>query len=71
MSRIGRMPVAVPAGVDVKLDGKTLTVKGPKGTLTQELHQDMIVEVGAGEITVAHPRTDTASACRPWNLLKK
>jgi len=55
MSRIGRMPVAVPAGVDVKLDGKTLTVKGPKGTLTQELHQDMIVEVGAGEITVARP----------------
>ena len=55
MSRIGRMPVAVPAGVDVKLDGKTLTVKGPKGTLTQELHQDMIVEVGAAEITVTRP----------------
>ncbi|MBE6788857.1 MAG: 50S ribosomal protein L6 [Ruminococcaceae bacterium] len=55
MSRIGRMPVAIPAGVEVKLDGKTLTVKGPKGTLTQELHQDMIVEVGAAEITVTRP----------------
>ena len=55
MSRIGRLPVAIPAGVEVKLDGRTLTVKGPKGTLTQELHPDMIVEVGAGEITVTRP----------------
>jgi len=55
MSRIGRMPVVIPAGVEVKLDGTTLTVKGPKGTLTQELHSDMIVEVGAGEITVTRP----------------
>lgn len=55
MSRIGRMPVMVPAGVEVKLDGRTLTVKGPKGTLTQEFHKDMKVEVGAGEITVTRP----------------
>ena len=55
MSRIGRMPVAIPAGVEVKLDGTTLTVKGPKGTLTQELHSDMLVEVGAAEIIVKRP----------------
>lgn len=55
MSRIGRMPVAIPAGVDVKLDGKTLTVKGPKGTLTQELHKDMNIEVGASEIVITRP----------------
>ena len=55
MSRIGRLPVAIPAGVEAKLDGNTLTVKGPKGTLTQELHQDMKVEVGANEITVTRP----------------
>ena len=55
MSRIGRLPVAIPAGVEVKLDGTTLTVKGPKGTLTQELHSDMLVEVGAAEITVTRP----------------
>ena len=55
MSRIGRMPVAIPAGVEVKLDGVTLTVKGPKGTLTQELHKDMSVEVGAAEIVVTRP----------------
>ncbi len=55
MSRIGRMPVAIPAGVDVKLDGMTLTVKGPKGTLTQELHKDMNIEVGASEIVITRP----------------
>ena len=55
MSRIGRMPVAIPAGVDVKLDGMTLTVKGPKGTLTQEFHKDMNIEVGANEIVVTRP----------------
>ncbi len=55
MSRIGRLPVEIPAGVDVKLDGNTLTVKGPKGTLTQEFHKDMIIEVGTGAITVTRP----------------
>ncbi len=55
MSRIGRMPVAIPAGVDVKLDGMTLTVKGPKGTLTQEFHKDMNIEVGASEIVITRP----------------
>ena len=55
MSRIGRMPIAIPAGVDVKLDGMTLTVKGPKGTLTQEFHKDMNIEVGAGEIVITRP----------------
>ncbi len=49
------MPVAIPAGVDVKLDGMTLTVKGPKGTLTQEFHKDMNIEVGANEIVVTRP----------------
>ena len=55
MSRIGRLPVEIPAGVDVKLDGNTLTVKGPKGTLTQEFHKDMTIEVGAGAVTVTRP----------------
>ncbi len=55
MSRIGRLPVEIPAGVDVKLDGNTLTVKGPKGTLTQEFHKDMIIEVKDGAIIVTRP----------------
>ena len=37
MSRIGRLPITVPAGVDITLDGRVITVKGPKGTLTREL----------------------------------
>ena len=58
MSRIGRLPVEIPAGVDVKLDGNTLTVKGPKGTLTQEFHKDMIIEVKDGAIIVTRPSED-------------
>ncbi len=55
MSRIGRLPITVPAGVDVKLDGATLTVKGAKGTLTQTFNPEMIIKVEAGVITVERP----------------
>lgn len=55
MSRIGRKPIAVPAGVEVKIDGSTVTVKGPKGTLTQTVHQNMKVELNGAEITVTRP----------------
>ena len=55
MSRIGRMPIAIPQGVDVKLAGNHITVKGPKGTLERDLHADMIVTVEGAEITVARP----------------
>ncbi len=58
MSRIGRMPITVPAGVDVKLDGSTLTVKGKNGTLTQTFNADMIIKVEAGVITVERPSED-------------
>ena len=58
MSRIGRKPITIPAGVDVKLDGTVITVKGPKGTLTQSLHPDMQVAVDAGVITVTRPSDD-------------
>ena len=55
MSRIGRKPVAIPAGVEVKLDGTTVTVKGPKGTLTQEVHPNMTVKVEGSEVIVTRP----------------
>ncbi len=55
MSRIGRMPVVIPAGVEVKQDGNTLTVKGKNGTLTQTFHPDMNIKVDAGVITVERP----------------
>ncbi|CQR58471.1 50S ribosomal protein L6 [Paenibacillus riograndensis] len=55
MSRIGRKPIAVPSGVDVTLNNAVITVKGPKGTLTRELHKDMKVTVENNEITVVRP----------------
>jgi len=55
MSRIGKLPIAVPAGVDVKFDGTNISVKGPKGQLTRNLHQDMIVQLDNGVITVTRP----------------
>ena len=58
MSRIGRKEITVPAGVDVKLDGNIITVKGPKGTLERELHRNMIVTVEGNTISVARPNDD-------------
>lgn len=55
MSRIGKVPVEIPAGVEVKIDGNTVTVKGPKGTLTKEFHQDIILKHQDNTITVERP----------------
>ena len=55
MSRIGKKPVAVPAGVDVKIDGSTVTVKGPKGTLTNTFNPDIIIKQEGAEIIVDRP----------------
>ena len=58
MSRIGRQPITVPAGVDVKLDGNVITVKGAKGTLTRELHPNMNVAIDGSVITVTRPNDE-------------
>ncbi len=56
MSRIGRMPITVPAGVEVNVaDGNVVTVKGPKGTLTQNLHPNMTITQEGNVITVTRP----------------
>ncbi|WP_027415402.1 50S ribosomal protein L6 [Aneurinibacillus terranovensis] len=55
MSRIGKKPVSIPTGVEVKLDGNVLTVKGPKGTLTRTLHNEVQVNVEGNEIVVTRP----------------
>ncbi|MGQ0549438.1 MAG: 50S ribosomal protein L6 [Armatimonadota bacterium] len=55
MSRIGRLPVALPKGVDVKVTGRTVEVKGPKGALSRAVHPDMRVGVSEGQVTVARP----------------
>ena len=56
MSRIGRKPIAVPAGVDVKIaDGNVVTVKGPLGTLTETLSSRMTIALNGAEINVTRP----------------
>jgi large subunit ribosomal protein L6 len=55
MSRIGKLPITLPANVTVKQDGNVLTVKGPKGELTQEINPAITVEVKDNEVTVSRP----------------
>jgi len=55
MSRIGKLPIAIPAGVEVKLDGNTISVKGPKGALTRSLHKDMIIQIENEQVVVTRP----------------
>ena len=55
MSRIGRMPVEIPAGVTVTVNGNTVTVKGPKGTLTQSFSERMTVAVEGNQVLVTRP----------------
>ena len=58
MSRIGRKPINIPAGVEVKLDNGVITVKGPKGTLTREVHPNMAVNIEDNVITVTRPNDE-------------
>ena len=59
MSRIGRMPITVPAGVEVSVAaGNVVTVKGPKGTLTQSLRPEMVIKQEGNVVTVERPSDD-------------
>ena len=58
MSRIGRAPIEIPAGVEVACNGTLVTVKGPKGTLTHNVHPDMTVTVEGNTIHVTRPSDD-------------
>jgi large subunit ribosomal protein L6 len=58
MSRIGKMPIEIPAGVNVDIKDNVVTVKGPKGTLTKELHRDMIIKKEGTRIVVERPSDD-------------
>lgn len=55
MSRIGRKPIDVPSGVEVTINNNTVTVKGPKGTLTREFHKDMNIAKEGDTIVVTRP----------------
>ena len=58
MSRIGKMPIAIPAGVEVTLNGSDITVKGPKGTLSRTVHSNMAVNMEGNVITVTRPNDE-------------
>ena len=58
MSRIGLKPIAIPAGVKVTVEGTAVTVQGPKGTLTRDIHPLMQVEVNGAEILVKRPNDE-------------
>ena len=62
MSRLGKIPVAIPAGVTVTFVENLLTVKGPKGTLTREIKKDIAVAVEGGHVTLTPQKTDNAPA---------
>jgi large subunit ribosomal protein L6 len=55
MSRIGKLPITVPSGVDVTIEGRTVTVKGPKGTLTHTVIEPITVSVNDGVVQVERP----------------
>ncbi|MDR0314895.1 MAG: 50S ribosomal protein L6 [Oscillospiraceae bacterium] len=55
MSRIGKMPIVIPAGCEVKIDGSVVTVKGPKGTLSRAVHRNMDVKLDGNVISVTRP----------------
>jgi len=61
MSRIGRLPVAIPEGVDIKIAEENLvTVKGPKGQLEKKLHKDMLITIEEGKVIVRRPSDEKA-----------
>jgi large subunit ribosomal protein L6 len=59
MSRIGKKPVPVPAGVTVNIDGQTVKVKGPRGELTRAINPEMKLALENGELTVARPSDES------------
>ncbi|MFW0107855.1 50S ribosomal protein L6 [Rothia sp. P7181] len=61
MSRIGRLPISVPAGVEVKIDGNLVTVKGSKGELSREISAPITVALEDGVITVSRPNDERTS----------
>ena len=61
MSRIGNKPITVPAGIDVTIDGQKITVKGPKGTLEREIHENISLEMNDNTIKVSRINDEAAN----------
>ena len=72
MSRIGRMPIAIPAGVTVEVaENNKVTVKGPKGTLERVLPAEMEIKVEGAEVVVSRPNTDPQHGGRCYRRLRE
>ncbi|MBF0152405.1 MAG: 50S ribosomal protein L6 [Magnetococcales bacterium] len=69
MSRIGKKPIPVPTGVDVKVDQQTVSVKGKRGTLTRTFHPDVEIHVEGGTIRVSPRKSDRAGRAL-WGLTR-
>ena len=61
MSRIGNKPITVPEGVEIKIDGQKVTVKGPKGSLEKEFHKNMKINLEGNVITVVRPDNEPSN----------
>ena len=61
MSRIGKNPIAIPAGVDVQIDGQNVTVKGPKGTLSHVVAEPIVAKIEDGQVVVERPNDERTS----------
>lgn len=61
MSRIGKNPIAIPAGVDVVIDGQNVTVKGPKGTLSHVVAEPITAKIDEGQVVVERPNDERTS----------
>jgi large subunit ribosomal protein L6 len=70
MSRIGKKPIELPQGVEVKLDNNVLTVKGPKGQLTQELHPVVSVKIEENLVTVEVKNNEDTKQKALWGLFR-
>jgi large subunit ribosomal protein L6 len=69
MSRIGNKSIAVPAGVTANLDGQTVKVKGPKGAVQLVLHDDVVMTMEKGVVTI-NPRNDSKRARSMWGTYR-
>lgn len=71
MSRIGKQPVVIPDGVEVKIEGKQITVKGPKGELSQQIHPDVLVEKKDNEVIISVKNREEKMQNSLWGLFRK
>jgi large subunit ribosomal protein L6 len=69
MSRVGKKPVAIPAGVTANVQGQTVTVKGPKGALQVVLHDDVAAKVESGGVKI-DPRNESKRARAMWGTYR-